>query len=56
MSVKKWTCQSKQAERAGFLLPCPFYKLPAKGVVRIKGVSSYLREPDQNWIFPLQMI
>jgi hypothetical protein len=31
--------KSKQAKKANFL-PCPLYRLPAEGVVQIKGGSS----------------
>jgi len=31
---------SRQRERASFFLPCPLYRLPARGMTQIKGGSS----------------
>lgn len=62
MPVREWTCQqkSKQEKRASFLLLHPLCRLPAEGVVQIKGGSSHLeisvlKMCQKIWNFSLQM-
>lgn len=57
MPAKEQTCwqgESKQAKSTSFLLPS-LCRLPAETVARIKGMYFYLKDPDQKWIFLLQI-
>jgi hypothetical protein len=62
--------ESKQAKREKTaLFHALFYTLPAEGVAQIKGessllkksglnicLSSHLKDTEQQWVFPLQMV